>query len=112
MKPNEFKRLLERYSGKDIIFAKTKRYILDRIGSNEEEVVKDILSTEKLEFVEKQERGNETRYALFFVYSRRKGRVYVLALEENIKIITAYPLGKRTLSKYHKKRFKNSGSLI
>jgi len=53
--------------------------------------------------IEKQERNGEIRYALYFVYSGKKGRVYVLTFKEKIRVITIYPLGRKTLSKYKKK---------
>lgn len=105
MEIKEAKELLGKYSKEDIVFGKKKDYILDRISATEEEVVNDLLKAEALDFVEKQERSDEIRYTLFFVYSRKSGRVYVTKLEEKLRIITAYPLGKKTLSKYHKRRF-------
>ncbi|MBI4116240.1 hypothetical protein HY449_00685 [Candidatus Pacearchaeota archaeon] len=103
----EFEILLKNYSKDDIVFGKIEKYILDRINASKEEVIKELFSGENLKFVEKQERNNETRYALFFVYSKRKGRVYVAGLGEEFRIITAYPIGRKTLSKYKKKRFIN-----
>ena len=108
MEIKEVEKLLKKYSKEDIVFGKKENYILQRINATKEEVIKELLSHENLEFVEKQERSDETRYALFFVYSRRSGRVYVITLGDKLRIITAYPLGKKTLSKYHKRRFINS----
>ena len=102
-----FEILLKNYSKKDVAFGKTEKYILDRINASKEEVINELFSGEKLEFVEKQEKNNEIRHALFFVYSKRKGRVYVVKFGRELRIITAYPLGRRTLSKYKKKRFIN-----
>ena len=105
MEVKEIKKLLKRYSSKEVIFGKRKEYILERIDLPEEEIIQELLSTQDLEFVEKQSRDGETRYALFFVYSKKRGRVYIITLRDKLRIITAYPLGKRTLSKYHKGRF-------
>ena len=105
MEVEEIKKLLKKYARENIIFGKKKEYILERVGTTEEEIIEELQSTEDLEFVEKQLREGETRYALFFVYSKKKGRVYVITLSDKLKIITAYPLGKRTLSRYHKGRF-------
>ena len=110
MELKEVKKLLSGYSKEDVIFGKTEAYILERIGATKKEVEDDLFTTENLEFVEEQKRSNETRYALFFIYSRKSGRVYVVKLDDKIRIITTYPLGKRTISKYHKKRFINSRS--
>lgn len=108
MELKEVKELLGRYQKQDIIFGKTEKYILDRISAKKEEVLTELLSAKNLEFVEKQERSDETRYALFFVYSKRSGRVYIITLGDKLKIITAYPLGRKTLSKYRKRRFISS----
>jgi|SRR3989338_5746987 len=107
MEVKNFKELLKKYSKEDIVFGKLEDYILERIGASKEEIIKDLLTLENLEFVEKQERNNEIRYALFFVYSKRSGRVYVIILKDKLKIITAYPLGRKTLIKHNKKRFIN-----
>ena len=103
----EFDKLLKNYSKDDVVFGKIEKYILDRINASKEEVINELFSSENLEFVEKQEKSNETRYILFFVYSKRKGRVYVIIFGRELRIITAYPLGRKTLLKYKKKRFIN-----
>ena len=103
----EFEILLKNYSKENVVFGKTEKYILDRINASKGEVINELFSGENLEFVEKQEKNNETRHVLFFVYSRRRGRVYVVKFGNDLRIITAYPLGRRTLSRYKKKRFIN-----
>ena len=103
----EFDKLLKNYSKDDVVFGKIEKYILDRINASKEEILNELFSGENLEFVEKQEKDNETRHVLFFVYSKRRGRVYVVRFGRELRIITAYPLGRRTLSKYKKKRFIN-----
>lgn len=107
MELKEVKNLIAKYSKEDIIFGKRENYILERINATKEEIIKELLSPENLKFVEKQERDNETRYALFFVYSKRSGRVYVITFRDKLRVITAYPLGKKTLFRYNKKRFIN-----
>lgn len=66
---------------------------------------REILDYENVEFVEKQREQEETRYKLYFVYSSKTGRVYVLKFTDKIRIITVYPIGKETLKKY-KRKFK------
>jgi hypothetical protein len=39
------------------------------------------------------------------VYSGSKGRVYIIKFKDKIRVITVYPLGRRTLIKYKGKRF-------
>jgi len=65
------------------------------------------MNLKDLKVVFRQERNNEERYSLYFIYSRSKGRVYVLRLyPDKIRVITIFPIGKRTLSKYFKRKFK------
>lgn len=105
MELKEFKEKISKYKRENIVFGKIEKYIIERINSNKEEIITDLLLCKDLEFVEIQSRKNETRYALFFIYSKRKGRVYIIKFNDNLRIITAYPLGRRTLLKYNKKRF-------
>ena len=81
----EFEILLKNYSKDDIVFGKIEKYILNRINASKEEVINELFSGENLKFVEKQEKNNETRYALFFVYSKRKGRVYVVKFGRELR---------------------------
>ena len=64
------------------------------------------LAEEILEFVEKQFREEEARYALYFIYSGARGRVYVLRFTDKIRIVTVYPLGRTTLKNYNRGKFK------
>ncbi|NCN98977.1 hypothetical protein COU62_02715 [Candidatus Pacearchaeota archaeon CG10_big_fil_rev_8_21_14_0_10_35_219] len=107
MEIKEAKELLEKYSKEDFEFGKLEKYLLNRIKATKEEVVEDLFSLKNLKFVEKQRVNKELRYALFYVYSKRKGRVYIITIRDRLRVITAYPLGRKTLSKYNKKRFKN-----
>lgn len=101
----EFRSLIEGLEEKEIIFGKNERYVLDRIGATKSEVRDDLFSWKDLEFVEKQRRGEETRYVLFFVYSKKRGRVYAVTFRKSLRIITAYPIGRKTLAKYGKRKF-------
>ncbi len=110
MDTKEFKQLLSSYLPKGIVFGKLENYILERINATKEEVISELSSLDNLEFVQKQERKGETRYVLFVVYSKKRGRVYILNFrDDNIRIVTAYPLGRKTLSKYSKRRFISLG---
>ena len=58
--------------------------------------------------IEKQEKihkdKQELRYCLYFVYSNRKGRCSIITFTtKKIKIITVFPLGRKTLRKYNRK---------
>ena len=102
----EIKELIEKYMSKGFEYGKPMDFLLPRIKASKEEVENEIINCKDLRFIEKQKREGETRYVLYFVYSRSKGRVYVITFTDKIIIITAYPLGKKTLKKYHKGRFK------
>ncbi len=102
----EVKELIKIYQKEDIEYGKPVDYLLFRNKTNKEEIEEEIINCKNLEFVEKQLRKNESRYVLYFMYSRKKGRAYVLKFNNKIRIITIYSLGKKTLKKYRKKRFK------
>lgn len=103
----EIKEFLKKHKGKNIRFAKDKSLLFERIKATEREVEEEIFNCRGLEYTEKQEKEGEIRYALFFVYSKKRGRIYILTFSENeLIIITAFPMGRRTLRRYTKKRFK------
>ncbi len=99
----ELIRLIEKYREKGFEWGKPLDYLEFRNGCSREEMEKEILDYNNLEFVEKQKEDGETRYKLYFVYDFKKGRVYVLKFTEKIRIITVYPLGKQTLKNYERK---------
>lgn len=98
----ELKWLIEKYKEKGFEWGKPIEYLEFRNGCSKEEMEKEILDYENIEFVEKQ-KEEETRYKLYFVYSSKTGRVYVLKFTEKIRIITVYPIGKHTLKNYNRK---------
>lgn len=101
---DDIKNRIKQYKRENIVFGKPLEFILLRLHTTKEEIEDEILSCRDLTFVEKQKRGVEERYSLFFIYSRRKGRVYVITFRDNfLRIVTAFPLGRKTLRKYHKK---------
>jgi len=101
----ELKGLIEKYKGKGFEWGKPIDYLEFRNGCSKEEMEREILDCNNIEFVEKQNEQGETRYKLYFVYDFKRGRVYVLKFTERIRIITVYPLGKQTLKNY-KRKFK------
>lgn len=102
----ELKNLIKKYKKEDIEYGKPLDYLLFRNKAAKEKIEKEIFECKNLEFTEKQERNREIRYVLYFVYSRKKGRAYILKFNKKIRVITIYPIGKRTLRRYRKKRFK------
>jgi len=69
----------------------------------------EIHDSTDLVFVAKQEvdfQGKkETRYRCYHIFSGSKGRCFILTFNSNIKVITVFPLGRTTITKY-RKRFK------
>lgn len=103
----EVKSLIKKYEKQNIVFGKDIDFLLKRIEISKEQIEEEILSCNNLSLVEKQVKGEEKRYVLFFVHSSRKGRQYVVTFrEKELRIITIFPLGRRTLKRYGKKRFK------
>ena len=101
----ELKELIEKYKDKGFEWGKPIDYLEFRNGCSREEMEKEILDCDNVEFVEKQKERGETRYKLYFLYNSKTGRVYVLKFTEKIRVITVYPIGKQTLKSY-KGRFK------
>ncbi len=99
----EVKKLINQYK-KKIVFGKDIDFLIKRIKVSKEEIEKEILECKNLVLAEKQIKDGETRYALFFTYSKRKGRKYVVTFrDKNIRIITIFLLGRKTLKRYKKK---------
>lgn len=93
----EVNELLQKYNEKGFEYGKPIQYIEFRNKCSREEIEKEILQIKGIKFTEKQVKDGEVRYKLYFVYSNTRGRAYVLTFREKIRIITIYPLGRRTL---------------
>lgn len=102
----EFKILIEKYINKGIDYGKPKEYLEFRNGCSIEEMEKDLLEFKNLKFTEMQVIYEEKRFKTYHVYSSNKGRVYVVTFPDKIHIITIYPLGRSTVRRYHKAKFK------
>jgi len=103
MNKKEFEKLIQEYSNKGFEYGKPIKYLEFRNNATKQDFEKDLSDFEDLEIIEKQKRDGEVRHALYFIYSKNKGRVYVIKLAEKIRIITIYPLGRKTLNKFRKK---------
>ena len=97
--------MIENYKERGFEWGKPIDYLEFRNGCSKEEMEREILNCENVEFTEKQKEEGETRYKLYFVYSSKTGRVYVLKFTEKIRVITVYPIGKQTFRNY-KRKFK------
>ena len=101
----ELRELIEKYKERGFEWGKPIDYLEFRNGCSKEEMEREILESDNAEFVEMQNEQGETRYKLYFVYSSKTGRVYVIKFTEVIRIITVYPIGRQTLKNY-KRKFK------
>ena len=99
----ELRKFIEEYKDKGFEYGKPIEYLEFRNGISKEEIEKEILELNGIEFVERQNIESEKRYKLYYVYSSRSGRVYVLKFTKKIRIITIYPLGRSTLKNYNRK---------
>ena len=87
----EVKEIIKKYKKEDIVFGKPADSLISRIKSNRQEIESEILSCANLSLTKKQEKDGEIRYKLFFVYSRKKGREYVITFrDDNLRIITIF----------------------
>ncbi len=101
---NEVKELIKKYKKEDIVFGKPLDFLVSRVKSTKEKIEDEILSCDNLTFTEKQIKDDEIRYSLFFIYSKKKGRKYSITFRDStLRVITIFPLGRRTLKKYRKK---------
>jgi len=109
---DEVKILISKHSSKGFEFGKPTNYLFYRNkGLTAEMVFKELKTGENLKYTKKENVEEEIRYTLYFVHKRSKGRAYCITFREKIRIITIFPLGRRTLNKYNKKRFKKFGSV-
>lgn len=104
----EIKERIAELKEKGFEFGKSQEYLKHRVGASFEEMQRELESCDKLIFTDRREVDGEVRYTLYFVYNKRKGRVYAITFRDKIRVITVFPLGRRTLNKYYKQRFKKS----
>ena|SRR3989344_370479 len=102
----EVKKLIKKYKKEEIEYHKPIKYLSQRSSLTKEEIEETIISCKDLSFTELQEKPYEIRYAMFFIYSKKKGKCFVLTFDDKITVVTIYPMGKKTIKKYRKKRFK------
>ena len=104
----EIKEKIKEYKEHQVIFAKPDyKEQLERRKLKEKELIPELLSLKNLVKIESEEREfrgkKEIRYKVYFIYSNSKGRCYSLKFNKILKIITVYPLGRKTLNKWRKK---------
>ncbi len=95
---------LRKYKVKDIVF--TKKGIEEQLTIRrltKEEIIENLTNQKRLVFADKQERTfqgkKDTRYNCYFLFSKSKAHRYVLSFNDKLKVLTAIPLGRKTLNK-------------
>ncbi|MBS3092259.1 hypothetical protein J4466_02460 [Candidatus Pacearchaeota archaeon] len=107
----EVKEKIKEYKNKGFEFGKSERYLSHRISLSIKEVEDELNECKRLGYTHKKKVDGEIRYTLYFIYNKNHGRAYVLTFRDKIRIITAFPLGRKTLKKYFK-RFINKNNLV
>lgn len=95
---------LKKYKAEDIVFP--KKGFDDQLAIRnitKEEITNNLISPKMFVFAEKQEREfqgrKETRHNCYFLFSKSKSHRYVIKFNDKLKVITAIPLGRKTLNK-------------
>src|SRR3989344_6201605 len=102
---NKIKEIIKKYKKENIRYAKPLDFFLSRNEATKEEIENDLLLCEDLNSAFKQERNGELRYLLYFVYNKKRGRVYVIKINDELSVITIFPIGRQTLLKSKKRKF-------
>lgn len=108
----EIKTLLNKFISIGFEFGKPIKLLSFKSGGlTEEQIKKELFNFDFLEFSHKQNREGEIRYVLYFIYTKKKGRAFVITFREKIRIVTIFPLGYHTLKKYYRNKFKREKEL-
>jgi uncharacterized DUF497 family protein len=105
----EVLRIIKKYKMNEWQFGKPEELISHDFPQKltYDDIKKELLLLDSPEFTHKEERNGEYRYTIYTKDSRFKGKVFVITLrQESIRVITAFPLGRKTYLKYEKKKFK------
>ncbi|MCK5624316.1 hypothetical protein KAI04_00560 [Candidatus Pacearchaeota archaeon] len=91
-------------SAEEIEIGKTAEFHIKRGRKSLSEIKKELLNCNSLKVANKEKISGETRYTLYFIYTRRKGTRYTITFRgEKIRLITTIPLGKKSIQKAEKK---------
>ena len=100
----EATKLIKKNIKKGFKFGKSEEYIKYNAWVTYYEAEEELKHFRKLFFTNKEIRSGEVRYTLYFIYSGRRGRAYVITFRENeIRVITAWIMGRSTIRKIKKK---------
>ena len=95
---------LKKYNIEDVVFPKSGiEQQLSTRRISKEEINNNLMNPKYLIFAERQEREfhgkKEVRHNCYFLFSKSKAHRYVLVFNDKLKVITAIPLGRKTLNK-------------
>jgi len=101
--------LLKNYKEERIVFPKTGiEEQLSNRSITKDQIIKNLIIPKNLVFAEKQERkfrgSIDIRYNCYFLFSKSKAHRYILSFGDKLKVITAIPLGRKTLNKISAKK--------
>ncbi len=108
-KSDVVKEKVKKYTKDQVVFTKSRilDWLCKRNNTIVEKMKEEVLNPKGLIFTEKQQveydGEKEERFRCYFIYSNNRGRCYVLKFDNQIRIITVFPLGRTTLKRYRKK---------
>jgi hypothetical protein len=102
----EVKILLDKFISNGFEFGKPIKLLSFNSGLTEEQIKKELFNFNFLKFSYKQDKKGEIRYILYFIYSKKSGKAFVITFRDKIRIITIFTLGEHTLKKYYRNKFK------
>ena len=108
---NEVIALIEDFKDRGFEWGKDLKLLCFQSNLSKTEMIQEILNHKNLYFTQKQDHDEEIRYTLYFVYNKSRCRFYVITFRSKIRVITVHVIGRRTLRRYFKKRFKKNGYL-
>jgi hypothetical protein len=101
----EIRRMLSQRHPTDVVIAKRDaERLLRRNGLTLTQAQQEAMTLRDLRFAFKKEHtyenSTEFRYTCYCIYSNTRGRCFVLRLNGTVKIVTMYPLGRKTIRRY------------
>ncbi len=93
---NYLKKRLHRFSRSSIVFSSHAKLRMQHRQINEEEVIENILNPKRLDYAIRQKTTSvEERFDCYFGYSKTRCHRYIIALRNDIIIITVIKINKR-----------------
>jgi len=92
---------LKQIMEKKLIFTKHAEIRMEQRKITREEIIDALKDVKNIEIIEKERENSNTKIKLMYQLSKRKGLIIVMAINNNIRIITVYRTSK--ISKLLKK---------